>query len=117
MKLLFTLLSIGIALLGATVTGNAQIYTGGIVPDRSTLNSILAGYGPVTENFEAISLPPNVGQIGPAVLNSTTYFDGWVRVGRPRRDVLGRFGDLQWIVRILRSAFQGHCFQQQHNRD
>jgi hypothetical protein len=77
MKLLSTLLSIGIALLGVTVTGNAEIYAGGIVPDRSTLNSILAGYGPVMENFEAINLPPDVGQVGPPVLNSTTSYYGF----------------------------------------
>jgi hypothetical protein len=97
MKRLSTLLSIGIALLGATVTGNAQIYTGGIVPDRSTLNSILAGYGSVTENFEAISLPPNVGQIGPAVLNSTTHFDGWgPGLVVPGVTFSAVSGDLQW---------------------
>lgn len=50
---------------------------GGIVPDRSTLDSILAGYGPLTENFEAINLPPDVGQVGPPVLSSNISYYGF----------------------------------------
>jgi hypothetical protein len=97
MKLLSTLLSLSFAVLGATVAGNALANTGGIVADRSTINSILAGYGPLTENFEAIGLPPGVGQIGPSVLNSTTPFDGFgTGLVVPGVTFTSLGGDLQW---------------------
>jgi hypothetical protein len=83
--------------LGNSAHAQAIINSGGIVPDRPTLNSIVAGYGPVTENFEAISLPLNVGQVGPPVLNSTTHFDGWgPGLVVPGVTFWAVLGDLQW---------------------
>ncbi len=52
------------------------LVVGGAVPDRATLNSILAGYGPVTETFEAIPFPA-VGQVIPPVLNNAASVYGF----------------------------------------
>jgi hypothetical protein len=50
---------------------NGPVYAG-IVSDRATLNSLLAGYVVVTESFETLSLPPAENRVIPPVLNFST---------------------------------------------
>ncbi|HVM61601.1 MAG TPA: PEP-CTERM sorting domain-containing protein [Verrucomicrobiae bacterium] len=69
--------SLGLVLLVSIFFGNARafaqtnIYSGGTVLDRSTLDSILAGDGPVTEGFEAFPVPAGLPASIPSVLDNT----------------------------------------------